>query len=185
MKLEDIAYRFFGNNLVIGSHIKKQLNYLKEILPAELRHRHMDDLGCGDGKVTVLLRDIFQPEKLRGFDVSPGLVRRARSRGIDAEVADLDASFPAGELAVVWGVLHHLRDFETCLKRLKENYPLVFIREPIKNGIFSGLELGHPMNREEILRMIDRHLPGSQVHFCDDNVLVFYTCPDYTGRKNT
>ena len=42
------------------------------------------DLGCGDGKVTVLLKDVFLPQKLRGFDVNPALVRRARGRGFEA-----------------------------------------------------------------------------------------------------
>jgi hypothetical protein len=54
MKLESLAYSLFGNNLVIGEPIVKQLAFLKEIVPHHWLHREMDDLGCGDGKVTVL-----------------------------------------------------------------------------------------------------------------------------------
>ena len=179
MKLENIAYSFFGNNLVIGSHIKKQLAFLKEIVPPELQHREMDDLGCGDGKATVLLKKIFQPSRLRGFDISRSLVKRARSRGIDAQILDLHKQVPGGELAIMWGVLHHLPDVEACLCRVKESYPLIFIREPFKTSFIAGIELGSPLRLEEILRLINRHLPGSQIHYCDNNILVFYLRPEY------
>jgi SAM-dependent methyltransferase len=179
VKLESLAYVFFGNNLVIGPHIRRQIAFLGEILPHHLRHREMDDLGCGDGKVTILLEEIFRPNKLRGFDINHGLVRRARSRGIDARVCDLDVSMPGGELAVVWGVLHHLRDVEGCMRRFKENYPLIFIREPIRTGFFKGLELGHPLGLKELICLTNRYLPDSQIHCCDHSILIFYTCPDY------
>jgi SAM-dependent methyltransferase len=182
MRLESLAYSFFGNNLVIGPHIRKQLAFLRETVPRHLQHREMDDLGCGDGKVTVLLEEIFQPVKLRGFDINPGLVRRARSRGIDAMVSDLDGDMPDGELAVMWGVLHHLQAAEVCLQRLKKSYPLIFIREPVRTGLFKGLELGHPLELRELICLINRHLPDSQIHCCDSSILIFYTCPDYVEQ---
>ena len=184
MKLEKLAYSFFGNNLVVGTHIKKQLTFLREIVPAELQQREMHDLGCGDGKVTTLLEEIFLPRELHGFDINPALARRAQNRGIDAGIIDLDREVPGGgELAVLWGVLHHLQDFESSLRRVKENYPLVFIREPVRTGITPGLELGHPLRLKEIIRLLDRHLTGSQVHFCDNSVMVFYACPGYIEQK--
>jgi len=183
MRIEGLAYSLFGNNLMIGTHIRKQLAFLKEIVPAGLQRREMDDLGCGDGKVTVLLKDIFQPEKLRGFDINRGLVRRARSRGIDAGVIDLDREVPGGELAVMWGVLHHLHDFDACLERVKASYPLIFIREPARTGLAFGLELGRPLKLNEILRLVKHHLPGSWVHYCDNSILVFYACPDYIEQE--
>jgi SAM-dependent methyltransferase len=183
MKLEKIAYSFFGNNLVIGSHIKKQLAFLKEIVPAELQQREMDDLGCGDGKVTVLLEKIFQPRKLRGFDINRSLVRRARSRGINAQIIDLNRQVPGGELAVMWGVLHHLHDLESCLCRVKESYPLIFIREPFRTSSMAGIELGYPLRLNEILCLVNRHLTGSQIHYCDNNILVFYLCPECNKQE--
>jgi len=184
MRIEGLAYSFFGNNLVIGAHIRKQLAFLREIVPAGLCGREMDDLGCGDGKVTVLLRDIFLPEKLRGYDINRGLVRRARSRGIDARIADLERAVPRGELAVLWGVLHHLHEPESCLRRVKEGYPLIFIREPVRTGRAFGLELGRPLRLEELLRLVKHHLPGCQIHCCDSSIMVFYACPDHTGRDS-
>lgn len=182
MKFEDLAYAFFGNNLVVGGHIRRQLAFLKEVVPVHLQHREMDDLGCGDGKVTLLLQEVFRPCKLRGFDVNPGLVRRARGRGIDAAVADLDRAVPGGELAVLWGVLHHLRDFESALSLVRKNYPLVFIREPVRTGLV-GLELGRPLKLKEIITLVNRHLPGSNVYFYGGSVMLFYASPDYLKQR--
>jgi len=174
MRLEKLAYIFFGNNLVVGSHIKKQLNFLRENVPPGFKYRDMDDLGCGDGKVTLLLKEIFLPRKLRGFDVNPGLVKRTRDRGIEAEVRNLEEDVPRGDLAVLWGVLHHLKDMESCLKKIKENYHLIFIREPVRKGVIRGMELGKPMRAEEINNLAAAYLPGSQTFYCDNNILIFY-----------
>jgi SAM-dependent methyltransferase len=176
MKLESLTYFCFGNNIVIGRHIRRQLDFLRSILPEDMRGREMDDLGCGDGKVTLLLKDIFKPVKLRGYDISRGLVRRARDKGIDAGNLDLDTGAPTGELAVVWGVLHHLKDPGRALEDIRAHYPLVFIREPVKTGFFKGLELGRPLRLEAWTDLFDHYLPGCRIHYCNDSILVFYGC---------
>ena len=183
MKIESLAYFFFGNNVVIGSHIRKQLEFLKQVVPPYFQRRQMDDLGCGDGKVTLLLKEIFQPIRLRGFDVNAGLVKRAQDKGIEAEVKNLDENMPRGELGILWGVLHHLQDKESCLKRIKENYPMVFIREPIKSGIFKGLELGHTLRKEEIEHLVHKHLAGSQNYYCGNNIFIFHVSPVLLPKK--
>ena len=163
-----------GYNLVIGPHIRKQLAFLRDKAPESFKQRRLDDLGCGDGKITVLFKEILQPEKLRGYDVSPHLVRLARKRGIDAEVRNIEAEMPRGELGVMWGVLHHLNDRPSCLKKLKENYRLILIREPLKGGSYKWLELGDPMSKEDLEHLIKENLPGAQIAYCDNNALVFY-----------
>ena len=178
--IERLAYLIFGNNLVVGLHIKKQLEFLREHIPPEFKHRKMDDLGCGDGKVTVRLKEIFQPESLRCFDVNPGLVRRSRKKGFCAEVMNLNEDFPSGELAVMWGSLHHLEDMAGCLDRLKRNYDMVFIREPLSEGGVSWLELGHPASKEEMENMVAEHLPGARIIFQDNAAHIFYVSqPEY------
>lgn len=175
MKLEKAFYYFWGNNAVIGSHIRRQIDFLSQVVPDTFKHRRMDDLGCGDGKVTLLLKDVFRPTVLRGFDVNAGLVRRARSRGCAAEVKNLDDGMPSGELAVLWGVLHHLKDCGYSLKTVRENYSLIFIREPLKNGHLQGMELGHSLRKAEMEELVREHLPGAQVHYCGSNIMVFYS----------
>ncbi len=171
--------RFFsGYTLVIGSHIKRQLEFAREKVPPSFKYRQLDDLGCGDGEITLLLKDIFLPTRLRGFDVNPRLVRRARDKGIEADVKNLERDMPSGELAVMWGVLHHLQDRQGCLRRLRENYGLIFVREPVRAGIIKGLELGHPLRKEEIECLIQEHLAGSQVFYCGNSILSFYMSPN-------
>jgi SAM-dependent methyltransferase len=148
---------------------------LKEKLPAEFRRRSVDDLGCGDGKVTVLLKEVFEPRRLRGFDVNPSLVKRARSNGVEAQIMNLDESIPSGELAVIWGVLHHLKDRESCIKRIKENYSMAFIREPIRNNYLKGLEMGQPLVKEEIETILQKHMPCAQTFYFGHCIFVFYS----------
>jgi hypothetical protein len=174
-----MSYYIFGNNWVIGKHIKKQLQFLEGVIPPALLNREVDDLGCGDGRVTLLLQEILKPSKLRGFDVNNGLVKRAKDKGIDAQILNLDQTVPHGDIAVLWGVLHHLKDPGQCLQRLKGNYSGIFIREPVRTSIIRGLELGHPMRANELTSMFNDNLPGNQMHFCDNSVLVFYG-----GQKN-
>lgn len=152
--LEYFLYTFLGNNIVIGSHIKDQLNFLSKILPDDFKRRKMYDLGCGDGKITSLLKEIFQPKECLGFDVNPRLIKLAQKRGIKAEVFDLERGIPKGELATIWGVLHHLKSPKKILKRLKENFKFIFIREPLKTKItfwelITFLELGKPFEKEK------------------------------------
>jgi len=143
----------------------------------------MDDLGCGDGKVTLLLKEIFLPTRLRGFDINPHLVKRARDRAIEAEVKNLENNMPTGELAVIWGVLHHIEDIEGCLRGVKENYALIFIREPIKHGTIKWLgELGHPLRKEKLEYLVEKYLDGSQIFYYDNTIFIFYVSPKLNAK---
>ncbi len=169
-----MIYTVFGTSLVIGSPIRDQLNMLKNRIPSAFLNREMDDLGCGDGRVTHYLKEVFQPCRLRGFDVYPALVKRAQKRGLQAEILDLEAGLPRGELAVMWGVLHHLKDAETCLRRISENYAMTFIREPIKEKPIKGLEMGEPLVKEQIEGWIKKYFPGAQFFYYHGCVFIFY-----------
>jgi hypothetical protein len=177
--VQKLIYFLFGTNLVIGPQIKAQIEWLGNQVPSEFKGKALDDLGCGDGKITVRLKEVFQPSQLRGFDVNPGLVVRARMRGIKAETLDLDESLPSGELAMVWGVLHHLRDTEACLQRIARNYPLVFIREPIKNNRIDGFEMGRPLVKSEIEQLAAKYLPDSTILYNYHCIFIFYVSPEY------
>ncbi len=183
--IQKVVYFLFGTNFVIGRQIKSQIRWLSEQVPPEFKGRKLDDLGCGDGKITVRLKQVFQPASLRGFDVNLGLVMRARMRGIEAETLDLDARLPSGELAVMWGVLHHLRDKETCLKRISQNYRLAFIREPLKNRAIDGLEMGKPLIKSEIEGLARKYFPGSRILYNGHCIFIFYVEPGYNATAST
>jgi hypothetical protein len=148
-------------------------------VPAEFKQRKMDDLGCGDGKITLKLKEVFQPVALRGFDLRPSLIKRARSNGLAAEVKDLESDLPSGELAVMWGVLHHLNDKEACLKKIKQNYRLAFIREPIKNKPIKGFEMGQPLVKEEIEDLVRCYFPEARTFYYNHCIFIFYISPGY------
>jgi hypothetical protein len=152
---------------------------LERQVPASFKGRKMDDLGCGDGKITLLLKEVFQPLELRGFDVHPSLVKRAKNNGVAAELMNLDDCLPSGELAIMWGVLHHLTNREACLKKIKENYPMAFIREPIKNKAIKGFEMGQPLIKEEIEGMIHSYFPDAQYFYHRHCIFIFFTAPGY------
>jgi SAM-dependent methyltransferase len=176
---QNIIYSLFGTNFCIGSQIKDQIRMVAARLPPEFLHRELDDLGCGDGKITLRLIKIFQPLKLRGFDVNQSLVKRARNNGIQAECMDLDAGLPSGELALMWGVLHHLNDHEACLRRIKSNYPMAFIREPLKVKANNGLEMGQPLVKEEIEDLVHDIFPQASVFYYGHCIFIQYIAPGY------
>jgi SAM-dependent methyltransferase len=78
---------------------------------AEARPHRVLDAGCGDGLFT---RAIAAPAVI-GVDNAPAMVERARSRGVDAHLADIEKlPFGVGEFDVVvcnWA-LYHLPDLD-------------------------------------------------------------------------
>jgi hypothetical protein len=84
----------------------------------------------------------------------------------------------------MWGVLHHLKDRETCLKRISENYPLAFIREPIKNGAIAGLEMGKPLIKAEIEGLLKKYFPGASTFYYGHCIFVFYARPQAQPSPN-
>jgi hypothetical protein len=170
-----MVYTLFGTSWYVGPNIKKQLDMLKSRVPPVFLNREMDDLGCGDGKITAHLNQVFQPRRVRGFDVYPALVKRARERGIDAEILDLEVEIPNGELAGMWGVLHHLNNPEACLKRISENYSMTFIREPIKNLPVKGLEMGEPLLKERVENWITAYFRGAHYFYYGHCIFIFYS----------
>ncbi|MCS7476380.1 trans-aconitate 2-methyltransferase [Umezawaea endophytica] len=63
--------------------------------------RRVVDLGCGPGNLTETLRPRWPNATLEAFDSSPEMVEAARSRGLDAHVADATAWSPAPDTDVV------------------------------------------------------------------------------------
>jgi hypothetical protein len=95
-------------------------------------------------------------------------------------VRNLDESLPSGELAVMWGVLHHLSDREGCLRMIKENYSMAFIREPLRNKLVKGFEMGEPLIKEEIELLIQRYFPTAQTFYFGHCIFIFYSSANIT-----
>jgi ubiquinone/menaquinone biosynthesis C-methylase UbiE len=84
---------------------------------AEARPHRVLDAGCGDGLFT---RTIAAPVVI-GVDKAQAMVERARSRGVDARLADIEKlPFGDGEFDVVvcnW-TLYHLQDLDHGVREL-------------------------------------------------------------------
>lgn len=84
---------------------------------AETRPNRILDAGCGDG---LFARAIAAPVVV-GVDNAPAMVERARSRGIDARIADIEQlPFGDGEFDVVvcnW-TLYHLPELDGGVREL-------------------------------------------------------------------
>jgi SAM-dependent methyltransferase len=84
---------------------------------AETRPRRVLDAGCGDG---LFARVIAAPEVI-GVDNAPAMVERARQRGVDARLGDIqDLPFTDGEFDVVvcnW-TLYHLPNLDQGIKEI-------------------------------------------------------------------
>lgn len=71
------------------SHAQKQaaLELFENL--SNKKYRSALDLGCGDGKVTELLLDKFDIEKLRGIDISEEMISYAKTRLISNPKTDI------------------------------------------------------------------------------------------------
>lgn len=80
------------------------------------------DLGCGDGKISKFLQDSMGVD-IEGVDISPEAVRKCKSLGIKAVVADAEDKLPFKDGifdVVFWGDnIEHLFNPEDCGKEIK------------------------------------------------------------------
>lgn len=77
------------------------------------------EVGCGTGLILKQVADFTTEAK--GVDLSPGMLERARSRGLDVQEASATAlPFPDSSFDVAYSfkVLAHIPDLETCLSEM-------------------------------------------------------------------
>ncbi|MFC2008440.1 class I SAM-dependent methyltransferase [Chloroflexota bacterium] len=111
------------------------------------------DVGCGSGYTTLLISERFSPLKLDAFDIVPGQVELARSRGIDANIFVGDITDPklperSFDAVFICGVLHHCPEWRTGLARvanLLRDGGVLLLEEPDSRHIkLETLLMGRP-----------------------------------------
>ncbi|MDD9945908.1 MAG: class I SAM-dependent methyltransferase [Myxococcales bacterium] len=103
-----------------GQGYHKLLDDLEVAVLAPLcKGRRVLEAGCGTGLILSRLTD--QASEAYGFDLSPGMVARARSRGLRVTLGSVtaipfaDASF---DVVCCFKVLPHVPEIETALREL-------------------------------------------------------------------
>lgn len=148
--LEKIFYWLFSNHSVYKQ--RYELRMLEQVLPESFIGRRVIDIGCGNGRTTLKLGKVLEPESLRGVDVHKRLIFSAKHKGLDAEVLNVEKEDLSGDLGVLWSVLHHLKNPAGTLRKLSDNFNSLLIRESIDTKrIF---EIGHRFDRQDLMSII-------------------------------
>ena len=150
--IEKILYNTGIN--ISAYNIDRELNYLERNLPSTHTNRNVVDIGCGDGKTSLKLIPIIKPKSFTGVDVSNQLIKTAKKRGIDASVLDIETQELKGDLGIMWGVLHHLSNPVKTLKKLKNNFNNLIIRESINEKRL--IEVGNKLSQKKLLKTLER-----------------------------
>lgn len=167
-----IGYKLMGNliaNLTSGPFYQ----FLKDNVPLEFLGRNVSDLGCGDGFSSLKIKEILRAKSIKGFEINDDLIKRARKRGLTVEKLNLEKEMPKGEMATIWGVLHHLKDKENFLKKIQSNFKYAVFNEPIKN-IWSFLDGGEPLTEKEWRNIFSKILGDCKFLRFKDNLFIFW-----------
>lgn len=119
------------------------------VLPM-VRHKHILEVGCGTGLILSRLRE--SARTARGLDISPGMVKKARERGLDVALGSAtalpfkDESF---DFVCSFKVLAHVPDIGKALAE---------IARVTKPGGKMALEFYNPLS----LRYVSKRIAGPQ-----------------------
>lgn len=123
MRLSPIE--FWAMNNPIRRLIQQRLEF--GLMRRFLRERGIDlsgsvilDAGCGSGFSTHLIQDAFNPRELRGFDLMPEQIARARRRYPHlrfaiGDITRIDQPDSHDDAVFVFGILHHVPGWRSAV----------------------------------------------------------------------
>ncbi len=175
---ERLVYRFLGNFYSAGhDHI---FAHISSIAPSNFQDRSIHDLGCGDGQNTQRVEQVFRARSVTACDHNRYLLERAERRGLRIQEVDLNLEMPRGEMATFIFSLHHLRNKEDVLRRVKESFELLFLCEPMNDLYHRLLDGGRVLSRDAWTELFDATLGQYRLYQYRNNLLIFFehTCPE-------
>ncbi|MDX1536051.1 MAG: class I SAM-dependent methyltransferase [Candidatus Spechtbacterales bacterium] len=150
-KIEKILYSF-GTSFS-GYDVDIEIKYLKDNILDKYKNRDVVDIGCGDGKLSIRIKEVLEPESFLGVDLSDAMIASAQKKGLDARVLNVEETNLSGDMGVMWGSLHHLTNPVRTTKNLSGKFKDIMIRESIDDSrIF---ELGHKMSKQDLMNVIE------------------------------
>lgn len=93
-------------------------------IPNTAKDGQVLEIGCGNGFGATLITKYFFPKKIYGIDLDPKMIAKAQKRGLkNTEFATGNATrlvFPGNSFDAIFdfGVIHHIPDWQICLKEL-------------------------------------------------------------------
>jgi len=142
-------------------------------MPPEFQGKRISDLGCGDGFSTKRIEEIFKAKTIKGYEVNDYLIEKARKKGLVVEKLNLEEKVPRGEMATVWGVVHHLGNKENFLRKIKSNFKYAVFNEPIKN-IWAFFDGGEPLSLIEWKDLFNKTLGSCKFLRFKDSLFIFW-----------
>ena len=152
---------------------RPQFNFIKDKIPHAFFNRKISDLGCGDGCSSQRIKEAFKAKSIVGFEINDYLIKRAKKRGLKVEKKDLEQYVPSGEMATVWGVVHHLKEKKGFLQKIRHNFQYAVFNEPIKT-FWAFLDGGLPMEEEKIRNLFTDALGNYQTMRFKNNIFIFW-----------
>ncbi len=137
-----------------GYNVDREIAGLEKNLPADFKQRSVIDLGCGDGQVSLKLKRVLKPRDFLGIDIHPALVKAAQKRGLNAQIRDISKGKIKGDLGILWGVLHHLEEPGSVLKKLNDDFNNLIIRESVDEK--RVIEVGEKLNKKRLMGILDQ-----------------------------
>lgn len=142
-----LSYNIFGN-LALYVLEKPRIETLARFASRSFYGRCLSDLGCGDGSNSLRIAKALKAKTLVGYEFNKHLIARARRRGLEVEEMDLNIQVPHGDLAIIWGVAHHLAQPEAFLTKIRDNFSAAVFKEPVRT-FWSFTDGGFPKPEDE------------------------------------
>ena len=120
------SLEFLLMNNPIRRYFQKNIEFkrMKSLIP-EIVGLNILEIGCGQGYGTQLINDYFKPQSLIATDLDPRMISLAKQKysnnNIVFQVSDAtNLGFKENyfDLIVFFGVIHHIPNWEDCLKEL-------------------------------------------------------------------
>jgi len=96
------------------------------------------DVGCGDGSLLLLLKDVFGYKDLMGIDFSKGAIEICRKKGLKATISDPSTIKEKFDLITLIHVLEHIPNpsiFVKTLSKLLKKDGTIIISLPNANSL--------------------------------------------------
>lgn len=169
---DNVVYRFFGC-FYSNSH-DHIFDFIESKTPKIFLGKTISDLGCGDGLNTLRVKKVFKAKDIVGLDRSGYLVKKAKEKGLNVKKVNLDEKVPKGELASFIFSLHHIKNKEKVLRKVKNNFNYIFLCEPVNDLYHRIFDAGTPLSKEGWVRLFDKVLGKYELYQYRNNLIVFY-----------